>query len=240
MNTATENNNTNPHLNTSQVGGNVDSSHLLKSPETGFDQIVTFLNRHFWFFAILLIMLIGGAIFSLLYMQFSEFRFTIQELTGQASPANSFKNLIVAYKKKDLDSVEKYVDINSVVDNIVDDIVAEIRNDTKFSLIFGSNDIKEVLNSKLDGIRRKYKSDIRNSIKNGSLNVDWKLIGKIVEDDKFDEALNEGNLKVNGNLAEFEIVTDKGKLDVKMRKVEGHWVVYEIIARDGWSVYLEN
>lgn len=204
------------------------------------DQIIEFMIKHFWILAILLLVLSGLLLGYFFYTRYPEVPNLLSEITGQNTPANSIKRLIKGYRDHNLSDVEKYADIDNIVDGIVDSLVDDLKNDRRYSVLFGTDDVKELFNDKITELRSKYKKDFRNSVTNGDIDLNWKEIGKVFLDDSFSAALDSGNLTINGNEAQFEIATSKGILIVKMAKVRLLWKVQSIVAKDNWSSFLGN
>jgi len=207
---------------------------------SGLDELMAFLVSNFWLLACLLLLLTIGLVGFFLYRNFPQVKNIVSDITGQNTPSNSIKGLIKSYRDKNLIAVEKYADLDKIVDSVVDSLVEDLKDDKRYSTLFGTDDVKVLLNEKLEAVRTKYKEQIRKSIISGEIDVNWSEVGRVFLDDSFDEALKSGNLTVNGNQAQFEITTSKGVLIVKMMKVQSLWKVQSIVAKDDWKGFLGN
>lgn len=145
----------------------------------------------------------------------------------RTSPQYSLYQMYRAIEARDYEKVTKYVDVDSVVDNTVNQILEETKEETQADesdpwAAFGQSLAEGFIMAFKPQLKEEAKNTIRNQIESGEFKKDYKP-GNLAK------AYTKINVEREGKVARVTINSEeKEPLKLKMRQKENYWQVFEL------------
>ncbi len=147
-----------------------------------------------------------------------------------SSPQYSVFQMYQAVRAHDYEGFDKYADIDQIADNMADEIVPEAQVDTSINLNLNVFEIVKLnlaprINTGLtravviDNAKRELKNNIEEK---------GEIEKATYREDNLFKALNEIKITTQGSVALVAVPIDGKPLNLKMRKVENYWEVFEV------------